>query len=306
MEQNFDETPNIIVCPGLLSREGEIKIFKRIEKGRAEMRSALGTFPPAIALLLDMYEKCKNGKIKKIATGFWEEDEVSEQALNEHFDHLKDLYERSNSTKVRSSPQAYSQLHGDMSNSLRKVKLTDKALEKLKEELQLCISQIDEKKCVPEGISLSMAEIKAIGCSVASAETKVRRARDEMIEANLYLVFPIAKKYINRGLQFSDLIQEGNLGLKKAVDKFEYRHGYKFSIFATTVIHLAITLAVSNQAETILIPADMIDTINKLNRAKCKLSPKLGHDLESSELAETLNVLLTIAMSNQFFMRVRT
>jgi len=118
-----------------------------------------------------------------------------------------------------------------------------------------------EKSC-----NLSIIEIKEINRRVSIAEAKSRRAKKEMIEANLRLVISIAKKYTNRGLQFLDLIQEGNIGLMKAVDKFEYRRGYKFSTYATWWIRQAITRSIADQARTIRIPVHMIETINKLNR----------------------------------------
>ena len=117
-----------------------------------------------------------------------------------------------------------------------------------------------------EGSHLSITEIKDINRRLSIGEAKSRRAKKEMIEANLRLVISIAKKYTNRGLQFLDLIQEGNVGLMKAVDKFEYRRGYKFSTYATWWIRQAITRSIADQARTIRIPVHMIETINKLNR----------------------------------------
>ncbi|MDX1589157.1 MAG: RNA polymerase sigma factor RpoD, partial [Oleiphilaceae bacterium] len=119
---------------------------------------------------------------------------------------------------------------------------------------------------VEEGVGLNVSEIKEINRRVSIGEAKARRAKKEMVEANLRLVISIAKKYTNRGLQFLDLIQEGNIGLMKAVDKFEYRRGYKFSTYATWWIRQAITRSIADQARTIRIPVHMIETINKLNR----------------------------------------
>ena len=117
-----------------------------------------------------------------------------------------------------------------------------------------------------ENVGMSVQELKDITSKMAKGETKIRRAKKDMIEANLRLVISIAKKYTNRGLQFLDLIQEGNIGLMKAVDKFEYRRGYKFSTYATWWIRQAITRSIADQARTIRIPVHMIETINKLNR----------------------------------------
>jgi len=113
---------------------------------------------------------------------------------------------------------------------------------------------------------LTINDIKEVNRDVSIGEAKARRAKKEMVEANLRLVISIAKKYTNRGLQFLDLIQEGNIGLMKAVDKFEYRRGYKFSTYATWWIRQAITRSIADQARTIRIPVHMIETINKLNR----------------------------------------
>ena len=295
IEQNLTNNgPDILslymkeIQADLLSSEGEVEIFKRIEESNADMRSALGSFPPAIAQLLDIYEQYKNGEIKEqIVTGFWGKDEVSEQALDKHLAQLRSLYESSNLITVRSSPQAHSQLRDTMSNSLRELDLTPYSLKKLKEELQIYIFKAD-KKNVLEETGLSIPEIIAIENSVTSAETKAMRAREEAIEANLRLVISIAKKHTDRGLEFSDVIQEGNTGLMTAVDKFDYRRGYKFSTYATWWIRQAITRAISDQVPTIRIPINKIDTINKLKRATRKLIQEFGREPKPRELAEYL------------------
>ena len=357
----------------LLDREGEVGIAKRIEEGMDKVRSALGTFPPAIALLLDIYQKYKNGEIKEqIATGFWEECEVSgeetkkmnsmemmgpdfqeeeidAQDLEQHFSQLKNLYRRSRLKSVRSSPQSYSKLCQRMSDLVLKLNLTPFANEALNQKLKSYTTQIYKAErtllviCVKkakipqkyfiertkdnkisyrlglgllrsqygkalhpykdsilreqnkmlqieEETGLSIAEIKNISTSVSSAEAKARRAKRDMIEANLRLVISIAKKYTNRGLQFLDLIQEGNIGLMKAVDKFEYRRGYKFSTYATWWIRQAITRSIADQARTIRIPVHMIETINKFNRTTRKLVQELGREPKPKELADCLEM----------------
>ena len=137
---------------------------------------------------------------------------------------------------------------------------------------------------------LTIHEIKEINRKMSIGEAKARRAKKEMIEANLRLVISIAKKYTNRGLQFLDLIQEGNIGLMKAVDKFEYRRGYKFSTYATWWIRQAITRSIADQARTIRIPVHMIETINKLNRISRQMLQELGREPQPDELAERMEL----------------
>jgi RNA polymerase primary sigma factor len=137
---------------------------------------------------------------------------------------------------------------------------------------------------------VNITSLKNICRSISLGESKARRAKKEMIEANLRLVISIAKKYTNRGLQFLDLIQEGNIGLMKAVDKFEYRRGYKFSTYATWWIRQAITRSIADQARTIRIPVHMIETINKLNRVSRQILQELGREATPEELAERMEM----------------
>ncbi len=139
-------------------------------------------------------------------------------------------------------------------------------------------------------LSLRVADIKDISKRMSIGEAKARRAKKEMVEANLRLVISIAKKYTNRGLQFLDLIQEGNIGLMKAVDKFEYRRGYKFSTYATWWIRQAITRSIADQARTIRIPVHMIETINKINRVSRQLLQEMGREPTPEELGERLEM----------------
>jgi RNA polymerase primary sigma factor len=156
------------------------------------------------------------------------------------------------------------------------------SLEPFKEDI--IFNQIQLQKIEKE-TRLSVTQIKDINRIVSVGEAKARRAKKEMVEANLRLVISIAKKYTNRGLQFLDLIQEGNIGLMKAVDKFEYRRGYKFSTYATWWIRQAITRSIADQARTIRIPVHMIETINKLNRISRKLLQEKGREGTPEELA---------------------
>jgi RNA polymerase primary sigma factor len=139
-------------------------------------------------------------------------------------------------------------------------------------------------------VGLNVREIKEINRNMSMGETKMRRAKKDMVEANLRLVISIAKKYTNRGLQFLDLIQEGNIGLMKAVDKFEYRRGYKFSTYATWWIRQAITRSIADQARTIRIPVHMIETINKLNRVSRQMMQDIGREPTPEELSKELDM----------------
>jgi RNA polymerase primary sigma factor len=156
------------------------------------------------------------------------------------------------------------------------------ALGRLREDIERLQNKLRE---VETRTHLSIAEVKEINREIAVGEAQARRAKKEMVEANLRLVISIAKKYTNRGLQFLDLIQEGNIGLMKAVDKFEYRRGYKFSTYATWWIRQAITRSIADQARTIRIPVHMIETINKLNRISRQMLQEMGREPTPEELA---------------------
>lgn len=154
-------------------------------------------------------------------------------------------------------------------------------------EIQRCQRRI---KAHEETFKLTVTELKEINRRLSIGEAKSRRAKKEMVEANLRLVISIAKKYTNRGLQFLDLIQEGNIGLMKAVDKFEFRRGYKFSTYATWWIRQAITRSIADQARTIRIPVHMIETINKINRVQRQMLQEMGREPTPEELGERLEM----------------
>ncbi|MGY0612756.1 MULTISPECIES: RNA polymerase sigma factor RpoD [unclassified Luteimonas] len=143
---------------------------------------------------------------------------------------------------------------------------------------------------IEKGMMVTLADLREINRTMAIGEAKARKAKKEMVEANLRLVISIAKKYTNRGLQFLDLIQEGNIGLMKAVDKFEYRRGYKFSTYATWWIRQAITRSIADQARTIRIPVHMIETINKLNRISRQMLQQFGREATPEELAKEMEM----------------
>jgi len=373
----------------LLTREGEIRIAKRIEEGLEAVKIALGSYPGTYDLLLRHYETVKAGQMRlvDVIVGFVDPnapDEIAqpqnpkmmalerEEAAND--DDEADGDEEEEAIDTGPDPEeaakrfsSIAKIHHQFLNALDKLgskdpktlkirkklcgelmelKLSPKMFDQLidnlrqhvtevrlleKEIMFLCIKQagmprkdfistfpknetstrwldkhIKAKKrySAPlakfkdeverrqnklkdlEGLfHVLISEIKEINREVSIGEAKARRAKKEMVEANLRLVISIAKKYTNRGLQFLDLIQEGNIGLMKAVDKFEYRRGYKFSTYATWWIRQAITRSIADQARTIRIPVHMIETINKLNRISRQMLQEMGREPTPEELA---------------------
>jgi RNA polymerase primary sigma factor len=170
---------------------------------------------------------------------------------------------------------------------MKEKKYKKELLEKVKQDVVIAQKDILE---LESNVGISIKEIKEINRNMSMGETKMRRAKKDMVEANLRLVISIAKKYTNRGLQFLDLIQEGNIGLMKAVDKFEYRRGYKFSTYATWWIRQAITRSIADQARTIRIPVHMIETINKLNRVSRQMMQDMGREPTPDELSKELDM----------------
>ena len=170
---------------------------------------------------------------------------------------------------------------------MKEKKYKKELLEKVKQDVVIAQKDILE---LESNVGISIKEIKEINRNMSMGETKMRRAKKDMVEANLRLVISIAKKYTNRGLQFLDLIQEGNIGLMKAVDKFEYRRGYKFSTYATWWIRQAITRSIADQARTIRIPVHMIETINKLNRVSRQMMQDMGREPTPEELGKELDM----------------
>jgi len=174
-----------------------------------------------------------------------------------------------------------------LDSALRSKKPFVKELKTRKPEINLIQKRINALEKVS---GLSVPQLKEVNMMITKGESKIRRAKKDMIEANLRLVISIAKKYTNRGLQFLDLIQEGNIGLMKAVDKFEYRRGYKFSTYATWWIRQAITRSIADQARTIRIPVHMIETINKLNRISRQMLQEMGREPTPEELSERMEM----------------
>jgi RNA polymerase primary sigma factor len=170
---------------------------------------------------------------------------------------------------------------------IRKKQKWSSAIKSHRDEI---LAEQEKLVALEKALYLSLADIKEINRAMSIGEAKARRAKKEMVEANLRLVISIAKKYTNRGLQFLDLIQEGNIGLMKAVDKFEYRRGYKFSTYATWWIRQAITRSIADQARTIRIPVHMIETINKMNRISRQILQETGQEPDPATLAEKMEM----------------
>jgi RNA polymerase primary sigma factor len=376
----------------LLTREGEIRIAKRIEEGLDAVRTALSNYPLTYTYMLNQYEQVKagQGRLVDIITGFIDpnapdeiaapvnpklaaaaapaeeesEDEETEGGSDEEetletgpdpeeaarrFLSIAKLHQQvvkaMAEDKTGKDPKAL-KLRKKLAGEFMELKLAPKMFDALivqlrdnvaeirnleKQIMILCVRDAgmprkdfistfpknetntkwldkhirakrkhsaalarlredvekQQKKLMSleERVHLMIAEIKEINREVAVGEAKARRAKKEMVEANLRLVISIAKKYTNRGLQFLDLIQEGNIGLMKAVDKFEYRRGYKFSTYATWWIRQAITRSIADQARTIRIPVHMIETINKLNRISRQMLQEMGREPTPEELA---------------------
>jgi RNA polymerase primary sigma factor len=197
-------------------------------------------------------------------------------------------------SKARLPRKTFIKLFPGHETSLRIIKKIQKSGEcnadTIEKHLPAIASAQGRLSGLEERAGLPVGELKEINRRMSIGEAKARRAKKEMVEANLRLVISIAKKYTNRGLQFLDLIQEGNIGLMKAVDKFEYRRGYKFSTYATWWIRQAITRSIADQARTIRIPVHMIETINKLNRISRQLLQEMGREATPEELAKRMDM----------------
>ena len=337
----------------LLTREGEVTIAKRIERGQVKTQKAISRSPIAVEALLNIGQRLRAGKlnIRDIVTFSeqaelsGEEDKADEylrwtlegiEVIGEKYANALVEWEKlraeqraaqgkKKTAKLLRARRSVARLRLEIAQEIRGLNMTERARQLLIEairkaekevrayerEIVKCETKLEDKKTKSDDEKelkrriaaarkelqdmeterkVPPVEVKRSLLAINMGEYDTGQAKKELVEANLRLVVSIAKKYTNRGLQFLDLIQEGNIGLMKAVDKFEWRRGYKFSTYATWWIRQAITRAIADQARTIRIPVHMIETINKLIRTSRSLVQELGREPTSEEIAKKMDI----------------